>query len=192
MKQAKVLNGKEYKRLLSAAKMTRHADRNRLAVVLSFGVGLRACEIAAITVGDVVDSKGNVKSQATLKSHQTKGKKSHVIFLSDAVQDEIKKYLDKYSYRIKSHKDALLTPQKGGAFTSQTIQDLFRSLFQSVGLDDCSSHSGRRTLLTNASNAGINIRTIQAIARHSHLNTTARYISVTDTQIKNAVNLISV
>ncbi|HCA35269.1 MAG TPA: site-specific integrase [Gammaproteobacteria bacterium] len=61
-----------------------------------------------------------------------------------------------------------------------------------MGLDDCSSHSGRRTLLTNASNAGINIRTIQAIARHSHLNTTARYISVTDTQIKNAVNLVSV
>lgn len=42
------------------AKSKGHADRNRLAVVLSFGVELRACEIAAITVGDVVDSKGNV------------------------------------------------------------------------------------------------------------------------------------
>jgi len=46
------------------------------------------------------------------------------------------------------------------------------------------------SLLTSLSDNYVNIRTIQAIARHSHLNTTARYLSVTDTQIKNAVNLV--
>ncbi len=192
MKQAKILDANEYKRLLAATKMTRHADRNRIAVVLSFGAGLRACEMAAITVADVMDSEGNVKSSAVLKAHQTKGKKAHTIFLSDAVQDEIKKYLDKYSHLKTSKHEALIRSQKLGAFTSQTMQDLLKSLYKSVGLDDCSSHSGRRTLLTNCSNAGINIRTIQAIARHSHLNTTARYLSVTDTQIQNAVNLVGI
>ena len=33
MKQAKILDANEYKRLLAATKMTRHADRNRIAVV---------------------------------------------------------------------------------------------------------------------------------------------------------------
>ena len=158
----------------------------------SFGAGLRACEIAAITVSDVLDSEGNVKSSALLKAHQTKGRKAHTIFLSEAVQDEIKKYLDKYSQLKTSQHETLIRSQKLGAFTSQTMQDLLKSLYKSVGLDDCSSHSGRRTLLTNCSNAGINIRTIQAIARHAHLNTTARYISVTDTQILNAVNLVGI
>ena len=55
---------------------------------MSFVVAPRACEIAAITVGEVVDSKGNVKSQATLKAHQTKERKSYVIFLSDGYADQ--------------------------------------------------------------------------------------------------------
>ena len=54
MSQAQILNQKDYKRLLAATKMTRHADRNRLAVVLSFGAGLRAKEIAAVTVHNVI------------------------------------------------------------------------------------------------------------------------------------------
>ena len=61
MKKAPVLNEKQYKSLLNATKMTRYADRNRMMVVLSYGVGLRACEIAAITVGDVLDSENNVR-----------------------------------------------------------------------------------------------------------------------------------
>ena len=44
--------------------------------------------------------------QASIKTRQAKGEKSHVIFLGDAVQDEIKKYY-KHSNRLKSHKDAL-------------------------------------------------------------------------------------
>ena len=56
MSQAQILNQKDYKRLLAATKMTRHADRNRLAVVLSFGAGLRAKEIASVTVDNVIDA----------------------------------------------------------------------------------------------------------------------------------------
>ena len=61
MKKAPVLNEKQYKSLLNATKMPRYADRNRMMVVLSYGVGLRACEIAAITVGDVLYSENNVR-----------------------------------------------------------------------------------------------------------------------------------
>ena len=93
MSQAQILNQKDYKRLLAATKMTRHADRNRLAVVLSFGAGLRAKEIAA-SVSDVLYSEGNVRSSAVLRAHHTKGKKEHTIYYSDALQDEIEKYLD--------------------------------------------------------------------------------------------------
>ena len=74
MSQAQILNQKDYKRLLAATKMTRHADRNRLAVVLSFGAGLRAKEIASVTVDNVIDASGRVKSQFELDSSQTKGR----------------------------------------------------------------------------------------------------------------------
>ncbi len=109
MSQAQILNQKDYKRLLAATKMTRHADRNRLAVVLSFGAGLRAKEIASVTVDNVIDASGRVKSQFELDSSQTKGRKSRTIFLSEAVQDEIKKYLDKHSQLKTSQHETLYT-----------------------------------------------------------------------------------
>ena len=102
MKKAPVLKEKQYKSLLNATKMTRYADRNRMMVVLSYGVGLRACEIAAITVGDVLDSENNVKETVILAAHQTKGSKSHCLYLSDSVRKEIAKY-------IKLHKEFLTT-----------------------------------------------------------------------------------
>ena len=93
MKKAPVLNEKQYKSLLNATKMTRYADRNRMMVVLSYGVGLRACEIAAITVGDVLDSENNVRETVILAAHQTKGSKSHSLYLSNSVRKEIAKYI---------------------------------------------------------------------------------------------------
>ena len=55
MKQARVLTHAEIKRLLRVVSTTKHAARNRLVVMLSYMAGLRACEIAALKVGDVIN-----------------------------------------------------------------------------------------------------------------------------------------
>ena len=112
MSQAQILNQKDYKRLLAATKMTRHADRNRLAVVLSFGAGLRAKEIASVTVDNVIDASGRVKSQFELDSSQTKGRKSRTVFLSDAVMKEIESFVCKNEWMRKERHGALLRSQK--------------------------------------------------------------------------------
>ena len=61
MKQAKDLTVAERKRLLAVIAHDRHSGRNRLAVMLSFLAGLRVGEIAALSVGDVVDGEGRVE-----------------------------------------------------------------------------------------------------------------------------------
>jgi len=191
MKQSPVLTEKQVKQLLSSTKMTRHSTRNRLIVVLSYYVGLRACEICSLTVGDVVDGEGNIKDTVILKSHQTKGNKSNSVYLSDTVKDEIRKYFSEYSYLVTLKQSSLLQSQKGGGFSSMTIQHLFKKLYKSIGLDDCSSHSGRRTMITQLAEKGISVRVIQEIARHSDLSTTQRYIDVSVDKLKNAVSLVS-
>ena len=55
------LNEEQYKSLLNATKMTRYAGRSRMMVILSYGVRLRGYEIAAITVGDVLDWGNSVR-----------------------------------------------------------------------------------------------------------------------------------
>jgi integrase/recombinase XerD len=191
MKQSPVLTEKQVKQLLSSTKMTRHSTRNRLIVILSYYVGLRACEICSLTVGDVLDGEGNIKDTVILKSHQTKGNKSNSVYLSDTVKDEIRKYFSEYSYLVTLKQSSLLQSQKGGGFSSMTIQHLFKKLYKSIGLDDCSSHSGRRTMITQLAEKGISVRVIQEIARHSDLSTTQRYIDVSVDKLKNAVSLVS-
>ena len=191
MKQSPVLTEKQVKQLLSSTKMTRHSTRNRLIVILSYYVGLRSCEICSLTVGDVLDGEGNIKDTVILKSHQTKGKKSHSVYLSESVKDEIRKYFSEYSYLITLKQSSLLQSQKGGGFTSQTLQNLFKNLYKSIGLGDCSSHSGRRTFITQLSEKGVSVRVIQELARHSDLSTTQRYIDVSVDKLKNAVSLVS-
>ncbi len=191
MKQSPVLTEKQVKQLLSSTKMTRHSTRNRLIVILSYYVGLRACEICSLTVGDVLDGEGNIKDTVILKSHQTKGNKSNSVYLSDTVKDEIRKYFSEYSYLVTLKQSSLLQSQKGGGFSSMTIQHLFKKLYKSIGLDDCSSHSGRRTMITQLAEKGVSVRVIQELARHSDLSTTQRYIDVSVDKLKNAVSLVS-
>ena len=59
MKQAKVLNDTEMKRLLAVVDSGKHFARNRIAVMLSYLGGLRVGEIAALTVFDAIDDAGN-------------------------------------------------------------------------------------------------------------------------------------
>ena len=61
MKQAKLLTDTEFKRLSAIVNSLRYPTRNHTAVALSFYAGLRACEIAALRVGDVFDEAGGVK-----------------------------------------------------------------------------------------------------------------------------------
>ena len=190
MKQSPVLTEKQVKRVLNSSKMTKYGDRNRLVMVLSYYVGLRSCEICSLTVGDVIDGEGNVKKQVILKSHQTKGSKCNSIYFSGFVRDEIGTYLLKYSDLKERTTERLIQSQKGGGFTSQTLQNLFKHLYKSVGLDDCSSHSGRRTFITTLSERGVSVRVIQELARHSDLGTTQRYIDVSVDKLKNAVESV--
>ena len=74
MKQARVLTATEMKRLLAVMANGRHAERNRLAVMLSFLAGLRVGEIAGLTVADLVDRDGEVRDQVRLNPAHTKGR----------------------------------------------------------------------------------------------------------------------
>ena len=68
MKQAKLLTDAEFKRLTAVINSLRYQTRNHTTVALSFYAGLRACEIAALRVGDVFDDAGGVKDSIYLNS----------------------------------------------------------------------------------------------------------------------------
>lgn len=194
MKQARVLTQAEIKRLLRVVSTTKHAARNRLVVMLSYLAGLRACEIAALRVGDVItelsDGSWEVKTEAVLKSNQTKGNKAQTVVFSSALRKEIASYYQEILVTTEAT-DFLIMSQKKSGFSSQTIQNLFRELYEAAAISNASSHSGRRTFITTLSERGVSVRIIQALARHSSLQQTARYIDVSQDKLRAAVEVIS-
>ena len=65
-----------------------------------------------------------------------------------------------------------------------------KGAYPKCGLADASSHSGRRTFITRLANKGVGVRVLAALAGHSSIATTQRYIDVNDAQLANAVELL--
>ena len=66
--------------------------------------------------------------------------------------------------------------------TALSIVVWFARAYRAVGLEGCSSHSGRRTFITRAARlvhkAGGSIRDVQLLAGHRSIQTTQRYIAL--------------
>ena len=185
-KQAKVLTKEEFKRVVAVIKNNAHANRNLAAFYLSFYAGLRVCEIASLTLADVVDTNNKVKAQIVLEKHMTKGSKRNVVFISNALQKLLQQYVDT-DCANKSLTTAFIASQKRNAFSALTLSQLFARIYKKANVVNASSHSGRRTFITTLADNAVNVRVIQALARHSSLNTTMRYIDITQTKLESAV-----
>lgn len=190
MKQARLLTKAEFKRVLAVIDASQHSKRNRIIFYLSFYAGLRACEIASLRMCDVVDDNNTVKSQFVLEAAMTKGNERQRVMVSKVLQKELQRFTDAYT-ASNTPKLPLIRSQKGGAFSPLTITQLFARFYAKAGITGASSHSGRRQFITTLAEKQINVRVIQALARHKHLNTTMRYIDVNDVKLQNAVEHIS-
>jgi integrase len=72
------------------------------------------------------------------------------------------------------------------------IVNLFGEWYSALGFDGCSSHSGRRTFITQAARNigrfGGSLRDVQQLARHSSLAMTQRYIEVDTEALRKVVD----
>jgi integrase/recombinase XerD len=186
--QASVLSDNDIRRVFRIIETTRHADRNRVAFVLSIYAGMRVGEIAALTIGDVINQHGEVRTEIKLRAHQTKGSNGRTVILSGRVRREIGAYLKSQPER---HFDSplIFSQRNRHAFSSLTLSMLFKEIYELAGIRT-SSHSGRRTFATRLNAKGIGMRTIQKLMGHRHIGTTALYCDVSEDALRNAVELV--
>ena len=156
--------------------------------MVSFYAGLRAKEIAALSVGNVFDEAGAVREQFILSAAQSKGGQTRTVYLNQRLRRALLDYGD--TIKLMEPQQALFASQKGGHFSANTMCQLFLDIYKAVGLKDASSHSGRRTYITRLANKGVGVRLLAALAGHSHISTTQRYIDVNSDQLSQAVELL--
>ncbi len=171
--KAKVLDGIEIKRLRIVASSGRYGLRNICIVDFSYLCGLRAKEISALRISDVIGADGSVKDSFHLDKSNTKGDRGRAVYLSNkGLRKRLKAYLDT---RDTSRDEMLFKSQKK-SFSSQSVQNLLRKLYTDCGLEGCSSHSGRRSFCTNLIMKGYDIKSVSVLMGHSSIQMTSKYI----------------
>ena len=178
--KAKVLNKTEFNRVVKFQISTRHGLRNVLLLHLSFFLGLRSKEMASLIIGDLMDVNGDLKEEVTLKRHQTKRRKQRRFYITN---DKLKKVILQYLNTRKGvngnwdlNAPLIKNQMPSGKFSSASLQQCFKKMYESVGID-ASSHSGRRSFCTNLSENGISITNLQTLMGHQSISTTALYIN---------------
>lgn len=186
-KKAKTLSSKQFDLLLHSLTKTRHPLRNRMVFLLSFKQGLRAKEIASLKWSMVTDAEGNLIDHINLPNTASKGQTSgRMIPLAKQTAETL---AELYHSRTKkgsqlqikaSASDFVITSERSPSMSSTAIINLMKGIFVQNNLDGCSSHSGRRTAITNwarkVTEAGGSLKDVQQLAGHSALSQTQGYI----------------
>ena len=196
IKKAKTLSQEQFGDLIKLVGQGKHGHRDTVMLMLSFKCGLRACEIARLRWRDVTDARGNilpVGGTIELGHDITKGNRPDTsVYMHKLLFTALTAL---YKHTSPALSDRLMYgTHKGVRFMSvnNVTVYLFR-LFERAGLNGCSSHSGRRTFITDlarvCNNFDNSIKDVQNLARHKDIRTTEAYIDVSSRVIQMAVNI---
>jgi len=160
------LSEEDVARVLEAA-----AGRTRDWVVLALDSGLRAHEVAKLRGEDV-----------TMQGLYVRGK--------DDKPTVLPTHPDIWAMTVRYPRVGYwFTSPYGGHVHAETISATVSRLFSSLGIEG-SIHRCRHTYATRLLRAGVNIRQVQTLMRHSNLETTALYTAVDEDELRDAINML--
>lgn len=174
---AKVLRPADVRLLHRQVSRHRRPERNQVIILLSFKAGLRACEIAGLTWQMVLGPDGKVSPHLTVANSIAKKGSGRRIPAHAELKDALN-----CLHRLNDYprRGPVIESQRGGPMSPDGIVNWFANLYRTLGLVGCSSHSGRRTFITQSARVlartGGSLRDIQELAGHRALTTTERYI----------------
>ena len=126
---------------------------------------MRAGEIAKLTWPMLLDPDGRIANHIELYDRAAKKRSGRTIPLHPALRRELQ--------RLRRHngsEGAVIRSERGRSqgMRAGSIVNWFQQLYSQLGLTGCSSHSGRRTFITNAARlvfkAGGSLRDVQELA----------------------------
>jgi integrase/recombinase XerD len=189
-KQAKTLTQLELRRVLDYIATRPHAVRNRAMLLATHLAGMRVGEVASLRYMDVTDADGQLRDEIRLDAAQTKGRHGRVVFVNARLKREHEAYLLSYPPTKPEHRLFYTQKRAGAGFTPNTLAQHFHYIYRRAGIAGASSHSGRRTFITNLAAKGVSVRVLMSLAGHRNIGTTQAYIDVNDDMKRRAVEMV--
>lgn len=105
------------------------------------------------------------------------------------MQRELKSHWEQL-HKWKSFELAVIEFHKSNHFSANSLCQAFTRIYNAAGIDDASSHSGRRWFITQLAHKSVSPKVIMVLAGNKSLGTTQRYIDVNDEMKSAAVSLL--
>ena len=154
-------------------------ERDFCILTIFLNCGLRVSELAGLDLTDVREDSIRVLG---------KGNKERVVFINDACAEAINGYLTVRKQIAAIDKRALFLSSRRTRISTSTIHSLVKKHLLAAGLDSSkySSHKLRHTAATLMLKNGVDVRTLQELLGHEHLNTTQIYTHVENSSLREA------
>lgn len=168
----------ESRRLLDAVDGV-NRERDYCIICLFLNCGLRISEIVGLNIGDVRGESLRVLG---------KGNKERIVYLNDACQAAIEAYKPVRSQMVGSSVSALFVSNRRQRMGREAVHAMVKKTLLKAGLDPdkYSSHKLRHTAATLMLQNGVDVRTLQEVLGHEHLNTTQIYTHVDNSELRVA------
>jgi site-specific recombinase XerD len=172
----RALSGGELRALFAAcAEDVRPAGvRDAALLAVLYGAGLRRAEAAALALGHYDPAEGALTVRG-------KGNKQRVAYVQGGAARALDAWLALRTRVSGAPTGPLFVPiTKGGRMvvrrlTEQAIFYILRRRARGAGIRDFSPHDCRRTFIGDLLDAGADLSTVQRLAGHANVTTTARY-----------------
>lgn len=184
--RAKILTQHEIQLLFNEG-FTLNPVRDRTLFALCLYTACRINECVTLHTKDVYDSRNRVRPLILIRKGNTKGK---LATRTLPVIEDLKIHLKQYK---SSQPSGYLFPGRHnkGHLHPDSASWILREACKRVGIEGVSTHSFRRTALTQMSNAGIPLRVIQEISGHRTLDELYKYLEVKPEQVIGAIASLS-
>lgn len=181
--KAKILTQAEIQ-LLFAEGLQSERDRALFGICLF--TACRVNEACTLRVTDVYDTSGRVRPKLIIRKGNTKGK---LATRTIPVIEDLRLILT--NYQPPAGQEYLFPGRFTGHVNPESASRVLKKACRRVGLEGVSTHSFRRTALTQMSDAGIPLRIIQEVSGHRNLSQLQNYLEVRDSQVLGAVSALS-
>lgn len=161
-------------------------DRDRTLFGVCLFTACRIREACTLLTEDIYTPKGLVRPKLILRKSNTKGK---LATRSIPVIEDLRQLLT--NYRPLAGNVYLFPGRSDGHLAEDSAARILRTACQRVGITGVSTHSFRRTALTQMSNAGIPLRVIQELSGHRNLEQLQKYLEVSEEQVLGAASSLA-
>ena len=149
----------------------KNQERDYCILTLFLNCGLRISELVGLNLNDI--------SEDTLRV-LGKGNKVRILYLNDACQDALNSYLAVRRPITGRDANALFLSSRNERVSRSTVHAMVKKRLTAAGIDssEYSSHKLRHTAATLMLQNGVDVRAVQEVLGHDHLNTTEIYTHV--------------